>query len=138
MNNELNDMDKEVKDMDNEEKKKPKKWLIAVGGVLVAAAGILVVTAFVDFFTAFGGGHMPQHFWMFFVGFPLLGAGITLINVGRGKKANGGTNSSVVVHTVVMQTPPPQDAPAQKKCAFCGRLNAPDDTSCDGCGANLE
>jgi len=53
-----------------------------LGPILLAVGGLLTLIGFVSFFSAFGGGGMPQYFWCAFVGMPLLGAGAFLCKLG--------------------------------------------------------
>lgn len=56
---------------------------LRVGGAIVAGIGlILAIAGFADFFSAFGSASMPTHFWMAFIGLPMLGIGGRMLQVG--------------------------------------------------------
>lgn len=53
-----------------------------LGPIVLATGGLLTLIGFVSFFSAFGGGGMPQYFWCAFVGLPLVAAGAFLCKLG--------------------------------------------------------
>lgn len=119
------------------------------GGILVLVGLIFAIAGIADFFSSFnstarGEASTPTHFWMVFIGFPMIAGGVWMLKVGF-----LGTATRYVVGEVA---PTARDtigyiAPAVKEafglgsqeaiCAKCGGTNSADAKFCDHCGAAL-
>ncbi|MBL8899024.1 MAG: zinc ribbon domain-containing protein [Planctomycetes bacterium] len=53
-----------------------------LGLVLVLVGGVFTAIGLISFFSAFGGGGIPDKFWCAFVGLPMLGFGMMLLKAG--------------------------------------------------------
>lgn len=112
---------------------------LRIGGGIIALIGLIfVVSGFASFFSAFGSMHPPRHFWMAFVGIPLLGVGVAMLAAGF-----MGTTTRYAAGEVM---PTVKDSLGyvgfgaganQLTCAKCGEANAAGAKFCDRCGAPL-
>ena len=78
------------KEYENRHEATAKKFRI-IGPILLVIGIGCVITAMVDFFISMNSskfGDQPTLFFMFFVGFPFLGAGIALTALGNQRKMN--------------------------------------------------
>ena len=106
------------------------------GGILVAVGGILTLAGIGDFFGSMNSQSMPTHFWMAFIGLPMVGIGMRMLKGGF-----LGTTTRYVAGEVA---PTVKDTlgyvgigAQQAICAKCGGTNPVDAKFCDHCGAAL-
>jgi hypothetical protein len=150
---------------------KTRDGLRVGGAVLVAAGGLCVLVAGIDFFSAFasfrsgpGRSRTPELFWLFFVGFPLLAGGMTMLKFGfMGAVAKYGVREAAPaaaegVNRVGMGAAPGISAIAAAvgeglrgrggggvgvgvgvgaRCGACGSGQDADAKFCDDCGAPM-
>lgn len=141
---------------------KARDGLRAGGVLLTAAGGLCVLVAGVDYFLAFtsyqaspGSAHRPTLFWLFFIGFPLLAGGITMLKYGflgaiaRYGVREGAPAAAEGVNRVGMGAVPGlraaagafaagvRDAAGGAACAQCGEVQDADAKFCDGCGSPM-
>jgi hypothetical protein len=109
---------------------------LRIGGAIIAVIGlILTIAGFVSFFRAFGStsASPPEHFWLLFIGIPLLGIGLMMLIAGF-----LGATTRYVAGEVA---PTAKDAlgyvgvgPRQAICPFCGQPNPAGSGICVRCG----
>lgn len=105
------------------------KHLLRTLAALAFLGGIvLCVIAFADFFSTVGSMQgTPQHFWLFFAGFPLIGIGGVLLAFSKRYDA---------IEHQRAQHPSPQSSPQRPQyCAYCGHLLKEGERYCPNCGA---
>lgn len=106
------------------------------GGILVGLGGLLALGGFADFFGSMGSTSAPTHFWMLFIGLPMIGLGVRMLKGGF-----LGTTTRYVAGEVaptVKDTLEYVGVGGQKTtCAKCGGTNDADAKFCDNCGAAL-
>jgi ribosomal protein L40E len=110
---------------------------LRVGGAIVAGIGLIfAIAGFADFFSAFGSESMPTHFWMAFIGLPMLGIGGRMLQVGFLGTATRYA-AGEVMPTVKDSLSYVGIGSKQVTCAKCGEANSADAKFCDHCGAAL-
>ena len=110
---------------------------LRIGGAIIAGIGvILAIGGFADFFSSMGSSSMPTHFWMAFIGLPMVGIGVRMLRGGF-----LGTTTRYVAGEVA---PTIKDTlgyvgigAQQAICAKCGGTNRTDAKFCEHCGAAL-
>ena len=135
MNNELNE---------KHEQAKKKIKIIAFFCIFIGL--VLTIIGFVDFFTSVANNTMPSLFFMLFIGFPLLGIGISLLAFGFRKEImRYNKNESVpIINEASDEISPTINniAKAFKNtsnvtCPFCHEANDKDSKFCKNCGHSL-
>jgi hypothetical protein len=53
-----------------------------VRSALRIGGGIVPISGFASFFSAFGSMSPPRHFWIAFLGLPMVGLGVKMLNAG--------------------------------------------------------
>jgi Double zinc ribbon len=110
---------------------------LRIGGAIVFAIGaILAIGGFASFFSAFGSSSPPSHFWMAFIGIPMLGIGGTMLKIGYLGPATRYV-AGEVMPTVKDSLSYVGIGPRQTTCPTCGETNAADAKFCDHCGTAL-
>lgn len=109
-----------------------------LGQVLIALGIFMIVTAFVNFFQAFNSFGMPDKFYRFFVGIPMIAVGSMLV----AKNKAGGDDTNVTFNgekTDLSNVPAvkPVTKTAQGILCGCGELNPDDTRFCINCGRKL-
>ena len=114
------------------------------GGILVVIGGILVIAGFADFVSSFnsvsldhpGEGHQPTHFWLLFIGFPMIAIGIAMLK--------GGFLGTATRYAAGEVMPTVKDSlgyvgigEQRTICPKCGMENSADAKFCDHCGSAL-
>ena len=106
------------------------------GGIIAGIGAIFAIAGIADFFSAFNSSSMPTHFWMAFIGLPMVGIGVKMMQGGF-----LGTTTRYVAGEVM---PTVKDSlgyvgigTPQVVCANCGETNGADAKFCDHCGAAL-
>lgn len=138
--------------MNEHEQHEKLKNKIKIAGFIALCTGlVLSAVAFVDFFLAIRSGDMPGLFFLFFIGFPLLGIGGGLLSFGyRREILRYGKNESMPVIKEAGREAAPvikdmadawrdgQNAGTERKiiCA-CGGENDADSRYCKKCGRPL-
>jgi len=110
---------------------------LRVGGAIIAGVGlILTIAGVASFFSSMNSQSMPTHFWMAFIGLPMIGIGTAMLRGGF-----LGTTTRYVAGEVA---PTIKDTlgyvgigARETTCAKCGETNSPDAKFCDHCGAAL-
>lgn len=111
---------------------------LRIGGPVLFAIGLaLTAGGMVSFFSAFASFGMPTHFWLAFVGMPLMGLGIAMMRAGF-----LGPASRYVAGEL---TPTLRDTigalglggGGELVCPACGGRNARDARYCDDCGSPM-
>jgi hypothetical protein len=112
---------------------------LRIGGALIAGIGLIfAIAGFADFFGSMNSYSAPTHFWMLFIGMPLVVIGVAMLRAGF-----LGTTVRYVAGEVA---PTVKDtlgyvgigAGAQEAiCAKCGATNRADAKFCEHCGAAL-
>lgn len=137
MNNELNL---------NEKHEQAKKRIKIIAFFCLFIGLVLTIIGFVDFFTSVANNTMPSLFFMLFIGFPLLGIGISLLAFGFRKEImRYNKNESVpIINEASDEISPTINniAKAFKNtsnvtCPFCHEANDKDSKFCKNCGHSL-
>jgi hypothetical protein len=110
---------------------------LRIGGALVAVTGlILIIVAIASFFSAANSTSLspPRHFWMFFVGGPLLVVGLGMLGAGF-----LGATTRYAAGEVMPTVRESLDyvgvgAHHPATCPFCGHPNPPGSGICGQCG----
>ncbi|MBK9385961.1 MAG: zinc ribbon domain-containing protein [Planctomycetes bacterium] len=121
------------------------------GLILALVGGAFTGIGMLSFFSAFGGGGIPDKFWCAFVGLPLLGFGMMLLKagyLGAMSRYVAGETAPVVadaadyllrgaqggVRDVAQAIGEGLRRPEAKPCPACGSPQRPDAKFCDACG----
>lgn len=123
---------------------------LKIAGFIFLAAGIaLSVAAFVNFFkTAFNGGGQPKLFFLFFIGFPLLGLGGAILGFAFQREVINYTKNEgmpVIKEVVKEAVATVNDADKESDSengrnvavCECGQVNKSDNNYCSKCGKPL-
>ncbi len=110
---------------------------LRIGGGIIAAIGLIfAIAGFASFFSAFGSASTPTHFWMAFIGLPMLGLGIAMLKGGF-----LGTTTRYVAGEVAPTVKDTLDyvgvGGEKTTCPKCGGTNSADAKFCAHCGAAL-
>jgi membrane protease subunit (stomatin/prohibitin family) len=133
--------------------------LRTLGPIVLAIGAVFMVVGFIDFLSAFGSFGGPQHFWCFFVGMPLVAAGVAMTRAGYlgvvagyvagevapvGKDvinymAEGTEDTVAGLAQAVGEGLSRAGAPhaTHKACPKCHAENAPEAKFCSTCGTAL-
>jgi len=134
--------------------------LRVLGPLLLVIGGLLALGGFVSFFSAFGTFQPPRHFWMAFIGIPLIGIGGWMTRYGYLRVAAGYVAGEVapvgkdVINYLAEGTQGAVEEVARaagqgiaealgheatgKPCRKCQTANDPDAEFCSSCGAALK
>lgn len=134
--------------MNEKDKKHLKtKRILKIAGPIVLVAGLaFAITGFVNIATSMGSGSMPDMFWCFFIGFPLIAVGGTMTGWGfkREIASYAMRESAPVFNEAGEKIKPGISAIADavknsdvKVCSACGAENDKNATFCKKCGAPL-
>ena len=134
--------------MNEKDKKHLKtKRILKIAGPIVLVAGLaFAITGFVNIATSMSSGSMPDMFWCFFIGFPLIAVGGTMTGWGfkREIASYAMRESAPVFNEAGEKIKPGISAIADavknsdvKVCSACGAENDKDSTFCKKCGAPL-
>jgi hypothetical protein len=136
-----------------------RQGLRLLGFLCTAAGAILTAVGLVSFFSAFGGGGVPEYFWCAMVGLPLLGVGIAMLKfaylgaitrymVGETTPVAGDAIDDLVSRTsgsvktlagaVADGLREGAGSGEQVACRGCGAQNDAGAQFCDQCGQPLE
>ncbi len=132
---------------EQERKHRIKRTVLRVLGAALALAGLgCSIAGFVDLAKAFGERRMPM-FWLFFIGFPLIGVGIFLLSAGFHRAINRyiKDENAPVFNEMGHQIAPGLSAISEALktggektvCPKCGADNDKDAKFCKSCGAAL-
>lgn len=141
---------------------KIKKTLKIIGFILLGCGIILDIIFFVDLFSSMSSFNQPTLFFCGFIGLPITGIGIMLLQIGfRREISNYMKNEGVpvindaaqelkpavkAVTEAVKETVKDENAKGENNgtqteqptvCPSCGKENQPKNNFCDGCGAQL-
>lgn len=116
---------------------------LRVGGAIVAAIGLFLVivglASFFNTFDSFGSSASvspPKHFWMLFLGMPLLFLGVAMLGwgfLGTTTRYTAGEVAPTVKDTLDYVGLGSQEP----RCAKCGETNSAGAKFCEHCGAAL-
>jgi hypothetical protein len=110
---------------------------LRVGGAIVLGIGLIfAISGMASFFSAFGSASPPTHFWMAFVGLPLIGLGGTMLKISLIGPATRYV-AGEVMPTVKDSLGYLGVGAKQVTCAKCGEANSADAKFCDHCGSPL-
>ena len=110
---------------------------LRIGGAIVLGIGLIfAISGFASFFSAFGSASPPTHFWMAFVGLPLIGVGGTMLKISLIGPATRYV-AGEVMPTVKDSLSYVGLGAGQVACPKCGEANSADAKFCDHCGAAL-
>ncbi len=113
---------------------------LRIGGAIIAGTGlILVIAGFASFFSSMNSFSGPKHFWLAFIGIPLLGIGMMMLVAGF-----FGTTTRYAAGEVMPTVKDSLDymgigarRAALVTCPSCGHGNAPGSGFCSACGKPL-
>ncbi len=109
---------------------------LRIGGAISLVIGLIfIVAGFVSFFNAFGSesASPPKHFWMLFVGMPLVFVGVAMLGAGF-LGATTRYAAGEVMPTVKDSVDYLKTGPRQAICPSCGQPNPPGSGICVRCG----
>jgi hypothetical protein len=112
---------------------------LRIGGGIVFGIGlILTIAGVASFFQAFNSmsASPPTHFWMAFIGLPMMGVGGTMLKAGYFGSATRYA-AGEVMPTVKDSLSYLGVGAKQLTCPKCGEANSADAKFCDHCGAAL-
>ncbi|USN99970.1 MAG: zinc ribbon domain-containing protein [Phycisphaeraceae bacterium] len=127
--------------MSQSEHREIRGLLRTLGPILIAAGGLCIVIAFVEFFSKFGGMEPPRLFWLFFIGGPMLIAGLAMTSAGfAGKIARYygreyGPAASTTFNEIARDSRPGmREIGGVIRETLTGEVSAPTALLCPGCG----